>query len=220
MASRSRGLIRWRGRSSSLPRAAPWSWSSPCGHHCPQCQRWTSWRRRQPCRPSGHQASPASWPRPLPGASSSPQPQQPSCQPPLSSASLGLGLFQALLLLLSLSSPLVSLLFPQLLFLFLLLLVELLLLLGPDLLPLGLLLLQLLQLLLFLLPGCSPFRDVFLEGGVERLFLLCLFVGHDWAFGGFLDDTAPGVLDRVKCLRLGSPYPTSGKPCSAQLSLE
>ena len=35
-----------------------------------------------------------------------------------------------------------------------------------------------------------------------------------------LDDTAPGVLDRVKCLRLGSPYPTSGKPCSAQLSLE
>ena len=27
-----------------------------------------------------------------------------------------------------------------------------------------------------------------------------------------LDDTAPGVLDRVKCLRLGSPYPTSGKP--------
>ena len=26
-----------------------------------------------------------------------------------------------------------------------------------------------------------------------------------------LDDTAPGVLDRVKCLRLGSPYPTSGK---------
>merc|ERR1719266_1179107 len=70
---------------------------------------------------------------------------------------LGLGLLQALLLLLSLSGPLVSLLFPQLLLLFLLLLVELLLLLGPDLLPLGLLLLQLLQLLLFLLPGGSPF---------------------------------------------------------------
>merc|ERR1712190_197584 len=43
---------------------------------------------------------------------------------------LGLGLLKALLLLLSLSGPLVSLLFPQLLFLFLLLLVELLLLLG------------------------------------------------------------------------------------------
>merc|ERR1719220_873837 len=54
--------------------------------------------------------------------------------------------------------------------------------------------------------------DVVLEGGVQRLFLLCLFVGHDCASGGFLDDTAPGVLDRVKCLRLGSPYPTSGKP--------
>merc|ERR1719151_110276 len=52
---------------------------------------------------------------------------------------LGLGLFQTLLLLLSLSGPLVCLLLP--------LLVELLLLLGPDLLPLGLLLLQLLQLL-------------------------------------------------------------------------
>merc|ERR1719210_2328195 len=121
MASRSRGLIRWRGRSSSLPRAAPWSWSSPCGHRCPQCQQWTSWQRHQPCRPSGHRASPASWPQPPQGASSSPR----------------------------LSSPLVSLLFPQLLLLFLLLLVELLLLLGPDLLPLGLLLLQLLQLLLF-----------------------------------------------------------------------
>merc|ERR1719151_461369 len=58
---------------------------------------------------------------------------------------LGLGLFQALLLLLGLSGPLVCLLFPQLLLLFLLGLVELLLLLGPDLLPLGLLLLQLLH---------------------------------------------------------------------------
>merc|ERR1712001_539475 len=56
-------------------------------------------------------------------------------------------------LLLGLSGPLVSLLFPQFLLLFLLLLVELLLLLGPDLLPLGLLLLQLLQLLFLLLPG-------------------------------------------------------------------
>merc|ERR1712130_179351 len=70
---------------------------------------------------------------------------------------LGLGLFQALLLLLGLSGPLVCLLFPQLLLLFLLRLVELLLLLGPDLLPLGLLLLQLLQLLLLLLPGLPPF---------------------------------------------------------------
>merc|ERR1719365_433129 len=70
---------------------------------------------------------------------------------------LGLGLFQALLLLLGLSGPLVCLLLPQLLLLFLLLLVELLLLLGPDLLPLCLLLLQLLQLLFLLLPGLPPF---------------------------------------------------------------
>merc|ERR1719239_1475389 len=70
---------------------------------------------------------------------------------------LGLGLFQALLLLLGLSGPFVCLLFPELLLLFLLLLVELLQLLGPDLLPLGLLFLQLLQLLLLLLPGLPPF---------------------------------------------------------------
>merc|ERR1719220_100356 len=70
---------------------------------------------------------------------------------------LGLSLLQTLLLLLGLSGPLVSLLFPQFLLLFLLLLVELLLLLGPDLLPLGLLLLQLLQLLFLLLPGRPPF---------------------------------------------------------------
>merc|ERR1712190_333128 len=95
---------------------------------------------------------------------------------------LGLGLLQALLLLLGLSGPLVSLLFPQLLLLFLLLLVELLLLLGPDLLPLGLLLLQLLQLLLFLLPGLPPLIDVLLEGLIESCLGGCLVLpvrGHD-----------------------------------------
>merc|ERR1712089_63894 len=64
-------------------------------------------------------------------------------------------------------------------FLFFLLLIDLLFLLGSDLLPLSLLLLQLLQLLLLLLPGLPPFCDVFLEGGVQSLLLLCLFFCHD-----------------------------------------
>merc|ERR1719264_1726486 len=109
---------------------------------------------------------------------------------------LGLGLFEPLLLLLSLSGPLVSFLLPQLLLLLLLSLVKLLLLLGPDLLPLGLLLLQLLQLLLLLLPGLPPFCDVLLECRIQLLLVLCLLVGHDCA-RGILDDTAPDVVDRV-----------------------
>merc|ERR1719158_2465732 len=55
-------------------------------------------------------------------------------------------------------------------------------LLGSDLLPLSLLLLQLLELLLLLLPGLPPFCDVFLEGGVQSLLLLCLFFCHDCTF--------------------------------------
>ena len=35
-----------------------------------------------------------------------------------------------------------------------------------------------------------------------------------------LDDTAPGVLDRVRPPRLGRPYSRTGKLCSAQLSPE
>merc|ERR1719500_1314027 len=109
---------------------------------------------------------------------------------------LGLSLFEPLLLLLSLSGPLVSFLLPKLLLLLLLSLVQLLLLLGPDLLPLGLLLLQLLQLLLLLLPGLPPFCDVLLECRIQLLLVLCLLVGHDCA-RGILDDTAPDVVDRV-----------------------
>merc|ERR1719147_149115 len=93
--------------------------------------------------------------------------------------SLGFSLLKTLLLLLSLNGLLFILFFPQLLLLFLLLLIELLFLLGSDLLPLSLLLLQLHQLLLLLLPGLSPFCDVFLEGGVQCLLLLCLLICHD-----------------------------------------
>merc|ERR1712114_63927 len=89
--------------------------------------------------------------------------------------SLGFCLFKLLFLLLSLNGLLFILFLPQLLLLLLLLLIDLLLLLGSDLLPLSLLLLQLLQLLLLLLSGLPPFRDVFLEGGVQSLLLLCLF---------------------------------------------
>merc|ERR1712180_158856 len=116
---------------------------------------------------------------------------------------LGFSLLKTLLLLLSLNGLLLILFFPQLLFLFLLLLVKLLLLLSSDLLPLSLLLLQLHQLLLLLLPGLPPFCDVFLEGGVQSLLLLCLLICHDctlvdpWIHTPSLDDTAPDVLDRV-----------------------
>merc|ERR1719147_406086 len=93
--------------------------------------------------------------------------------------SLGFCLFKLLLLLLSFHSLLLSLFLPQLFFLFFLLLIDLLFLLGSDLLPLSLLLLQLFQLLLLLLPGLPPFCNVFLEGGVQSLLLLCLFFCHD-----------------------------------------
>merc|ERR1719167_1290719 len=96
--------------------------------------------------------------------------------------SLGFCLFKLLLFLFSFHSLLFSFFLPQLLLLFLLLLVDLLLLLGSDLLPLSLLLLQLLELLLLLLPGLPPFCDVFLEGGVQSLLLLCLFFCHDCTF--------------------------------------
>merc|ERR1711962_272987 len=92
---------------------------------------------------------------------------------------LGFSLLKTLLLLLSLNGLLLILFLPQLLFLFLLLLVKLLLLFSSDLLPLSLLLLQLHQLLLLLLPGLPPFCDVFLEGGVQSLLLLCLLICHD-----------------------------------------
>merc|ERR1719300_1259765 len=86
--------------------------------------------------------------------------------------------FKLLLLFFSLLGLLFIFLLPELLFLFLLLLVQLLLLLSSDFLPLSLLLFELLELIFLLLPGLSPFCDVFLQLCVESLLLLCLFVGH------------------------------------------
>merc|ERR1712180_368747 len=113
--------------------------------------------------------------------------------------SLGFCLFKLLLLLLSFHGLLLSFFLPQLLFLFLLLLIDLLLLLGSDLLPLSLLLLQLLQFLLLLLPGLLPFCNVFLEGGVQSLLLLCLFFCHDCTFQKLC------VIKRPKITRMTLP---------------
>merc|ERR1719481_876259 len=73
MESRSRGLILMRGRASSPPPAAPWSWSSPCEHlHQQHCQT-SCYQLHSVCQPSELPAFPASWLQLPQGASFSPQ---------------------------------------------------------------------------------------------------------------------------------------------------
>merc|ERR1719495_2223562 len=92
--------------------------------------------------------------------------------------SLGFSFLEALFLFFGFLGLLLIFFLSKLLFFLLLLLIQLLLLLSSDLLPLSLLLFELLELIFLLLPGLSPFCDVFLQLCVESLLLLCLFVGH------------------------------------------